>query len=72
LGLIETCDGLRKPERFELLLRTAVIVTELDISLWLQKLRAVRGVDAGSIAAGLKDPSVIKTAVRQARLAALT
>jgi len=71
LGLIEMCDGLRKPERFELLLRTAAIVTQVDIPGWLQKLNAVRGVDAGSIAASLKDAALIKAAVRQARLAAL-
>jgi len=71
LELIETSDGLRKPERFELLLRAAAIVTELDISSWLKKLNAVRDVDAGSIATGLKDALLIKAAVRQARLAAL-
>ncbi|MEI2415843.1 CCA tRNA nucleotidyltransferase [Orrella sp. JC864] len=73
LDLIETCDGLRKPERFEALLETAGVVSEeVDGQALRQALAKVRAVDAGRVArehAG--EPGRIKAAVRQARLAAL-
>jgi len=71
MSLIEACDGLRKPERFECLLHTAQFVCAVDVSAWLRNLQAVRNVDAGAVAASTKAPALIKAAVRQARLEAL-
>jgi len=70
LTIIERADGLRKPERFLSLLSTAAVCVSVDVALWQRRLDAVRGVDAGAIAKAVP-PATIKTAVRQARLAAL-
>jgi len=83
LTVIERADGLRKPERFVALLAAAAVCAPVDTALWQRRLHAVRGVDAGAVAktaaktvtktAARSDPSAaIKTAVRQARLAALS
>nr|WP_255592851.1 CCA tRNA nucleotidyltransferase [Bordetella sp. BOR01] len=72
LALIESCDALRKPDRFAALLQAAAVVTGVDLPAWQRRVDAVRGVDAGAIArlcAG--DPARIKPALQQARLAAL-
>ncbi|KDB67048.1 tRNA nucleotidyltransferase/poly(A) polymerase family protein [Bordetella bronchiseptica MBORD678] len=72
LDLIERCDALRKPERFDALLQAAAIVAPVDLSAWRARVQAVRAIDAGAIArqcAG--DPAHIKPALRQARLQAL-
>lgn len=69
LALIESCDALRKPERFVALLQAAAVVTPIDLLAWKQRAEAVRSVDAGAIArqcAG--DPARIKPALREARL----
>jgi len=74
LTVIERTDGLRKPERFLSLLATAAVCAPVDMTLWQRRLDAVRGVDAGAVAkdaAKAVSPTTIKTAVRQARLAAL-
>jgi len=74
LTVIERADALRKSERFAALLATAAVCTPVDVALWQRRLDTVRGVDAGVIAkaAALSaSPATIKTAVRQARLAAL-
>ena len=71
LELIERCDGLRKPERFERLLETAALLTNQSVSAWFHRLQAVRSVDAGKVISNLRDPSLIKSAIRQARLSAL-
>lgn len=83
LHLIERCDALRKPQRFEEFLQVA---SQLDqqslIAEWRQLAEAVRNVDAGKLAAQVKsmasEPTqanpaalpqlAIKDAVRQARL----
>ena len=72
LALIESCDALRKPDRFAALLQAAAVVTAVDLPAWRRRVDAVRGVDAGAIArqcAG--DPVRIKPALQQARLDAL-
>ncbi|MBO1111508.1 CCA tRNA nucleotidyltransferase [Bordetella petrii] len=72
LALIESCDALRKPDRFAALLQAAAVVTAVDQPAWQRRVDAVRGVDAGAIArqcAG--DPARIKPALQQARLDAL-
>ncbi len=74
LSLFETCDALRKPERFEVLLATAGAVDEAAKLLreaWQAWLHAVLAVDAGAAARSASAPDQIKQCVRAARLAAL-
>ncbi|RBP36183.1 tRNA nucleotidyltransferase (CCA-adding enzyme) [Eoetvoesiella caeni] len=73
LDLIERCDGLRKPDRYMDLLRTAACVGQLDTELWRTRLDAVRSVDAGAIAKAQQGrPEQIKAALKEARLRALS
>ena len=74
LSLFETCDALRKPERFESLLQTAGCVDEVVSALrevWQSWLQIVLAVDAGAAARSASAPEQIKQRVRAARLAAL-
>lgn len=72
LDALETCDALRKPERFLALLDAASLLVPVDVSAWRQALETVRGVDAGAIAAALSGQAQsIKAAVREARARAL-
>jgi tRNA nucleotidyltransferase (CCA-adding enzyme) len=74
LSLFETCDALRKPERFDALLKVAGLVDEkinTARSAWASWLAIVLAVDAGAAARGASVPEQIKHAVRAARLAAL-
>jgi len=74
LSLFETCDALRKPERFEALLQTAGCVDELVFALrgaWQSWLQIVLAADAGAAARSASAPDQIKQRVRAARLAAL-
>lgn len=74
LSLFETCDALRKPERFEVLLATAGFVAEAAAVLreaWQSWLQVVLAVDAGAAARSASAPDQIKQRVRAARLAAL-
>ncbi|MDM9558879.1 MULTISPECIES: tRNA CCA-pyrophosphorylase [Bordetella] len=72
LALIESCDALRKPDRFIALLQAAAVVAAIDLPAWQRRAEAVRAVDAGAIArqcAG--DPARIKPALHEARLRTL-
>jgi tRNA nucleotidyltransferase (CCA-adding enzyme) len=74
LSLFETCDALRKPERFDALLQTAGAVDETAKLLreaWQAWLHVVLAVDAGAAARSASAPDQIKQCVRVARLAAL-
>jgi tRNA nucleotidyltransferase (CCA-adding enzyme) len=72
LSLIERADGLRKPERFIDLLRTAQVAADVDMPAWQAAVDAVRRVDAGAIARENQgDAARIKPALRAARLRAL-
>ncbi|MEI8401975.1 MAG: CCA tRNA nucleotidyltransferase [Alcaligenaceae bacterium] len=74
LSLFETCDALRKPERFEALLQTAGCVDEQIFAkreVWQSWLQIVLAVDAGAAARSASAPDQIKQWVRAARLAAL-
>ena len=72
LALLERSDALRKPERFEALLRTANLLTPLDTERWMAWRNTVAAVDAGAIAARhASQPAGIRDAVRAARIAAL-
>lgn len=74
LSLFETCDAIRKPERFEASLHTACYVDEV-VSVareaWQSWLQVVLTVDAGAAARSASAPDQIKQRVRAARLAAL-
>lgn len=86
LGVLERCDALRRPERFEQVL----LACEADYrgrrgweerdyvaaGAWHAALAAARGVDAGSIAGALAEegrgnPAAIARAVAEARVAAI-
>jgi len=75
MSLLESCDALRKPERFSLLLETARLVRtdrEDMADWWRSRLEAVLAVDAGAVAKAVSEPAHIKQAVRAARLAVLS
>lgn len=71
MNLIEACDGLRKPDRFQCLLHTAQYLCAIDTRTWLDKLTVLKNVDASAVAASVKQGTAIKDAVRQARVNAL-
>lgn len=74
LSLFETCDALRKPERFETLLQTAGAVDSTihaTQQAWRSWLHVVLAVDAGAVARLASEPAQIKQRVRAARLEAL-
>lgn len=71
LTVIERCDGLRKPERFVMLLQAAAVCQPVDVAGWTQRLETARGIDAGAAARTASGPAHIRQAVRDARLAAL-
>jgi tRNA nucleotidyltransferase (CCA-adding enzyme) len=84
MSLLETCDALRKPERFDVLLKTAGLVmygatdnadnanNHDDAAWWRGRLQVVLAVDAGAVAEAVSEPAHIKQAVRAARLAVLS
>ena len=85
LTVLERCDALRRPERFEMI----VLACEADYrgrlgwqerdyaqaAAWRAALAAVRGVDAGAVAAATDksraDPEAIPRAISRARVEAL-
>ncbi|TAM75837.1 MAG: tRNA CCA-pyrophosphorylase [Candidimonas sp.] len=72
LALLERCDALRKPARFLDLLDAAACVVGVDVTIWRERVSAVRSIDAGTIAQACRgEPEKIKAALREARLAAL-
>ena len=71
LALMERCDVMRKPDRFEQLLQACACVRAVDLDVWERRVRALRGVDAGAIAAACDDRRRIPTELRAARLKAL-
>lgn len=72
LDLIVRCDALRRPERFEALLRAAADGEPApDVARWHAVLAAANGVDAGAVAAACADRREIPQRVREARLAAI-
>jgi tRNA nucleotidyltransferase (CCA-adding enzyme) len=81
LTLLERCDALRRPERFELILlaceadyRGRLGWEERDYvqaAMWRAALAAVRAVDAGAIAAATTEPQAIAGAISASRIEAL-
>lgn len=81
--LIERCDGLRRPERFALMLAAAACdqagrgargdnaPAARPLARWHAALAAVRSVDAGTIAQNCKDKSLIPQTLHAARVAAV-
>lgn len=72
MSLVESCDAMRKPERFGVLLDTASLVQAFDVQWWQRRLQIVLSVDAGAAAKTAAEPAQIKQVVRAARLAALS
>ncbi|MGB6008921.1 hypothetical protein [Castellaniella sp.] len=73
LALLESCDAMRRPDRFEALLAAAeCVLDDVDPAVWMQRLAAVRAVDAGAVArAAGGDPARIRADLRAARTQAL-
>lgn len=73
LDLIESCDALRKPERFlEVLAAADCVRGDVALDDWAQRVEALRGIDAGAIArAAGGQPERIRADLRVARLAVL-
>ncbi len=72
LAAIERTDALRRPERFELLLRAVETLDAVDLDALRRALRAAAAVDAGAIAARhAPDTAAIAAAIRQARVEAI-
>jgi tRNA nucleotidyltransferase (CCA-adding enzyme) len=79
--LLERCDALRRPARFEEVLgaceadyrgRQGYADQEFTaVALWRQVLAAVQAVDAGTIARSCVDPGQIAARVHEARVAAV-
>lgn len=79
--LLERCDALRRPARFEEVLsaceadfRGRLGFTERDYAAanqWRQALAAMQGVDAGAVARACDDPAQIPIKVHEARVAAV-
>ena len=79
--LIERCDGLRRPERFEAMLAACACDSRgregraespyPQQARLMAALAAVRRVDAGAIARGLDDKARLPAAVHAARVAAV-
>jgi tRNA nucleotidyltransferase (CCA-adding enzyme) len=79
--LLERCDVLRRPERFELILgaceadfRGRLGFEDREFSqaaTWRQALAAMRGVDAGAIAKACDDAAQIPQRIHEARVDAV-
>ncbi len=68
---IESCDGIRKPDRFVALLQAAQVLVDVNVAVWRGLLDAVLAVDGGAVAKQATSAAEIKSAVRAARLQAL-
>lgn len=73
LGLIESCDAIRRPGRFLEVLQAAACITDPgSTAQWSARLDAVQSVDAGKIARAAQGrPELIRQRLHQARLQAL-
>ena len=73
LDALESCDGLRRADRFKALL-SVLPVLGADIAVvdrWLKIQTAAAGVDAGAIALAVRTQEHIPTRIRDARIEAL-
>lgn len=76
LDVLQRCDAMRKPKRFELIVRSASCLIDAgkytNVTYWLKAIEAINSVDAGAIARAIGNtPQKIKEAVYNARLSAL-
>lgn len=73
LNTLERCDGLRRADRFKLLLSVLPILGASPevIHQWLQVQTAAAGVDAGAIALAARTQEHIATRIRDARIEAI-
>jgi len=79
--LLERCDVLRRPERFELILGACEAdfrgrlgheeTSFVQAESWRRALAAVRGIDAGAIARACDDAAQIPLRIHEARVAAV-
>ena len=68
LSLMESCDALRKPDRFIGVLQSAYVLHSLSLSDWQKWLKAALSLDAGAAAQQAPSPELIRATVREARL----
>lgn len=71
LSLMESCDALRKPDRFISLIHTVNVLRPLQIRDWQRWLSAILSLDAGAAAKLAPTPQRIRETVREARRQAL-
>ena len=71
LSLMESCDALRKPDRFIGLIHTVNVLRPLQIRDWQRWLSAILSLDAGAAAKLAPTPQRIRETVREARRQAL-
>jgi len=70
LSLLERCDALRRPDRFERVIEVLeCAATDVPRASLMAALDAARAIDAGAVARD--NPSDIPGAIRRARLAAM-
>ncbi|HRK57011.1 MAG TPA: hypothetical protein PLQ67_05750 [Burkholderiaceae bacterium] len=71
--VLERGDALRRPGRFEWLLRVAQVLDGVEPAPWHRALAAASAVDAGDVArrSGTQDGARIAACVRQARIEAI-
>ena len=68
LDVVEKCDVLRRPQRFESLLNALKILDNINIDSWLMMEKHLSRINAGLIARSQNDKSKSPAAIRQARL----
>lgn len=73
LNTLERCDGLRRADRFKLLLSVLPVLgaTPDIVNQWHQIQAAAAGVDAGAIALAVRTQEHIATRIRDARIEAI-
>lgn len=71
LNVLEQCDALRRPQRFDSLLNVLQILFELDTDFWGRAKAQISAIDAGAIAKAQENKSMIPSAIRQARLSVI-
>lgn len=73
LGLLESCDAWRRPDRCRALVEAAsCVLTDVDPAAWARRIEAARAIDAGEIARDAGgDARRIQAGLRAARLRAL-
>lgn len=73
LETLERCDGLRRPDRFKMLLNVLPILGASSdiVDHWLEIQEAASSVDAGAIALAVRTQNHIASRIRDARIEAI-